>query len=32
LAVDGNISEHDASIFWAEQRDELLQKRRILKK
>ncbi len=32
LALDGNITEHDASILWAEQRDELLQKRRTLKK
>ena len=32
LAADGNISEHEASIFWAEQREALLQKRQTLKK
>ena len=32
LVTDGNISEHEASIFWAEQRDKLLQERRTLKK
>ncbi|WP_445368162.1 hypothetical protein ACH5Y9_00950 [Methylomonas sp. BW4-1] len=31
LAADGNLSEHDASIFWSEQRDKLLQERRAVK-
>ncbi|QSB01878.1 hypothetical protein JWZ98_02660 [Methylomonas sp. EFPC1] len=32
LVADGNISEHTASMFWAEQRDKLLQERREIKK
>lgn len=28
LVADGNISEHTASIFWAEQRDALLKERK----
>lgn len=32
MVANGKISEHDASIFWAEQREELLQERRAIKK
>ncbi len=32
LVADGNISEHTASIFWTEQRDELLKDRNAVEK
>lgn len=31
MVVNRDISEHDASIFWTEQREELLQERRAVK-
>jgi len=32
MVGNGDISEHDASIFWTEQREDLLRERRAVKK